>query len=227
MKSVLSNSFSLYNKEFSKIMILSIIIYVPLLLLHALIVNYIYEISRFSQYPGVAGDLANSVIMLVFLTLAQVPFIKFALLEDEDEENLLRNSLSFTMDRIISLYIYSCLFGILVNIGSLLFIIPGLLILLFLYFVPFFIAENGRGYKRAIHKSIQFIKKNFWKALLLILLLTFVQLLFENILIFALQMYTATYFTILIAKIILLLFILPLQTIILTNLFMKWKESDS
>ena len=225
MKNVLNHSFGLYSKELLKVMLLSLITYVPLLFIHAFIVNYIYELSRNAEYPGVAGDFANGVIMLVFLTIAQVPFIRFTLLDHQDEDRLVASSLSFFIDRIIPLYIFSCLYAFVVYLGGFLFVIPGMIVLLFLYFVPFFISESGKDYKRAIQKSIKFVRRNFWKCFLMIILLSILQLFFENILIFILQLYTNSYFTLLLTKILLLMFILPFQTIMLTNLFLEWKET--
>jgi len=225
MRSVLNNSFRLYSKEFLKVILLSFLVYVPLLLLHAFIVNYVYEATRFTEFPGVAGDFANGIIMLVFLTIAQVPFIRFTIIDEYDEDPLVSDSLAFSLEKIIPLYIFSCLYAITVYLASFLFIIPGIIVLLYLYFVPFYITSHGKGYKRAIKKSMQFVKKNFWKSFLLIIILCILQLFFENILMFILQLYTNSYATILLSKILLLMFVLPFQTIVLTNLFIKWKET--
>jgi hypothetical protein len=224
MKSIVSDSFGIYFREFTKILFLSILTYFPLLLIHAFLVNYIYIETQFTEYPGLIGDAANGIFMLVFLTIAQVPFIKFTFLEMEGEDDPLKRSLSFSLDKAIPIYLFGCIYALLVFLGGLLFVIPGLVILLLFYFVPFFIADNAESFKAAFKKSARFFKKNWLKGLLLISLLTVIQLSFENILLYLLSFYTNAYFTLLITKIILLMLLLPLQTIIMTNVFNKWKS---
>ncbi|MEJ9280014.1 hypothetical protein [Ureibacillus thermosphaericus] len=223
MRNVVSNSITLYFQEFWKLILLSFCIYVPLLLLHAVIVNSIYQATRFSEYPGLAGDMANGIFMIVFLTIAQVPFIKFTLLDMDGEEKPLKKSISFALDKLIPIYIFACLYAIFIFIGGLFFVIPGVIILLLFYFVPYFIADNVKGFKSAIKKSVKFMKKNVFKATVIILLLMIIQLLFENILVYLLTFYTNVYFVLLLIKIIFLMFLLPLQTIIITNVFNQWK----
>jgi len=223
MKSIISESIGVYLREFTKILLLSVMTYLPLLLIHAFLVNYIYMQTRFAQYPGLIGDAANGIFMLIFITIAQVPFIKFTLLEMEGEEHALKRSLSFSMAKALPFYIYGCVYALLVFVGGLLFVIPGLVILLLLYFVPYFIADETKGFKAAVRKSAKFFKRHYIKAFLIIILLTVIQLSFENIVLFLLSFYTNVYFTLLLIKIILLLLLLPLQTIILTNVYQRWK----
>lgn len=223
MKSIVSDSFGIYFREFTKILLMSLLTYVPLLFIHAFIVNYIYMRTQFAEYPGLIGDAANGIFMLLFLTIAQVPFIKFTLLEMEGEDDPLKRSLSFSLDKAISIYVFGCIYSLLIFLGGLLFIIPGVIILMLFYFVPFFIADDVGSYKTALKKSARFFKKNGLKAFLLIILLTIIQLAFENLLLYFLSFYINAYFTLLITKIILLMLLLPLQTIIMTNVFNKWK----
>ncbi|MGD6857955.1 hypothetical protein ACQCVO_23235 [Bacillus infantis] len=223
MRKIFSNSFSLYAQEFYKIILLSLLTYVPLLLAHAFIVNYIYEQTLYTDYPNLIGDVANGVFMLIFLTIAQIPFIKYTLLEDEGEDNPLKKALSFSLEKAIPIYIFACLYALLIFIGGLFFVLPGLAVLLLFYFVPYFLTDSVKSFKVAIKKSVSFMKKNFFKTFFLIILLSLTQLFFENVLITLLTFYTDVYFTLLIVKILLLMLLLPLQTIIVTNLYNEWK----
>lgn len=224
MKKVISNSIYLYSSKFVPLILLSLLTYVPLLLLHTIIVNYIYNQSVFMEYPGIVGDAANGIFMLIFLTIAQVPFIKFTLLENEDEESTFRQSISFTMDKSISLYVFACCYAILVFVGGLLFIIPGLTVLFLFYFVPYFISDGVTSYKTAIKKSMNVIKNNLLITVLLIGILTSIQLLFENVLFMFIALYSDTYFVFLFTKITLQMFILPFQAILVTNVFNNIKS---
>ncbi|HHY71913.1 MAG TPA: hypothetical protein GX497_01515 [Bacillus bacterium] len=223
MKNIISESIGMYLREFTKIVLLSMLTYLPLLLFHAFLVNYIYMRTQFAEYPGLIGDAANGIFMIIFLTIAQVPFIKFTLLEMEGEDHALKRSLSFSIEKALPIYIFGCIYALLVFVGGLLFIIPGLMVLLLLYFVPYFIADETKSFKAAIKKSVRFFKMYYMKASLIIILLTVIQLFFENIVLFLLSFYTSVYFTLLLTKIILLVLILPLQTIVLTNVYLKWK----
>lgn len=223
MKIVISNSITLYFQDFWKIILLSLITYVPMLFLHAIIVNYIYFTSSFSEIPYLAGDVTNGILMITLLTIAQVPFIKYTLLDMNGEENPFRKSIFFAMDRVIPLYIFASVYSNFIFLGSLAFLLPGIIILLLFYFVPFFISDNTKSFKVAIKKSVKFIKQNFFKVTIVIFLLMMIQLFFEYILMFSLSFYTNVYFTILVLKILLLMFLLPLQTIIITNVYNELK----
>ena len=85
MRDVLVSSYRLYTQRFGKVYSLSLLVFFPLLFLHALIVNYIYMLTRFAEYPGLIGDVANGLFMLIFLTIGQLPFIKFVMLEEETD----------------------------------------------------------------------------------------------------------------------------------------------
>lgn len=224
MKKMLANSFHLYSSKFVPLIGLSLLTYVPLLLLHTAIVNIIYQQSSFSDYPGVVGDAANGIFMLVFLTIAQVPFIKLTILDHEDEESIFRKSIGFTMDRIISLYIFACLYALLVFIGGLLFVIPGLIVLLLFYFVPYFIADGVKSYKAAIRKSVNLVRRKLFITVVILTILTVIQLIFENVLFIFISFYSDTYFVFLFTKMILQTFILPLQIIFVTNVFNEIKK---
>ncbi|MBS4193296.1 hypothetical protein KHA94_24740 [Bacillus sp. FJAT-49705] len=219
MKRILSNSIYLYSSKFVPLICLSLITYVPLLFLHTVIVNFIYRQSSFMEYPGVVGDAANGIFMLVFLTIAQVPFIKLTILDHEDEESIFKKSLGFSMDRMVSMYVFACLYALFVFFGGLLFVIPGLIILLLFYFVPYFIADGVKSYKAAIRKSVSLVKKRFLITLVIIGAITAIQLLFENVLFIFISFYTDTYFVFLFTKIVLQMFILPFQVILVTNMF--------
>ncbi|MFO1442104.1 hypothetical protein KDN24_02470 [Bacillus sp. Bva_UNVM-123] len=223
MKKILANSLYLYSSKFLPLICLSLLTFVPLLLLHTIIVNYIYQISAFMEYPGVVGDAANGIFMLIFLIIAQVPFIKFTMLYHEDEDSLFRKSLSFLLDKMMSIYIFACLYAIIVFIGGLLFVIPGIIALLLFYYVPYFIADGVNKYRTAIRKSVEMIKKNAMITIMTIIALTLIQLFFENVLLLFISLYTDSYFVFLITKIILQMLFLPLQIIIVTNVFIHIK----
>lgn len=225
MKSILSSSFSLYIQDFLKLILLSVLTYVPLLFLHAIIVNYIYAETRFAEYPGLIGDVANGIFMIVFLTIAQLPFIKYTLLESEDADHPLKQAISFAIEKALPIYFFACLYSVCIFIGGLLYVIPGLVVLVLFYFVPFFLAENGK-LRTALKKSIGLIKAHFIKAIFVIFILSIIQLVFENIMIYLLSLYTDVYFTTLALKIVLLMFLLPLQVIILTNIFNSWRDTE-
>lgn len=219
MKKILANSFYLYSSKFIQLISLSLLTFVPLLLLHTIIVNYIYQLSAFMEYPGVVGDAANGIFMLIFLMIAQVPFIKFTMLDHEDEDSLFRKSLSFLLDKMLFIYIFACLYAIIVFIGGILFVIPGIIALLLFYFVPYFIADGVKKYHTAIRKSVEIIRKNAIITIITIIALTVIQLFFENVLLLFISLYSNSYFVFLMTKIILQMLLLPLQIIIVTNVF--------
>ncbi|MEK5108661.1 hypothetical protein MHI57_18470 [Cytobacillus sp. FSL K6-0129] len=60
--------------------------------------------QRFAEYPGLIGDVANGIFMIVFLTTAQLSFIKYTLLESEDADHPLKQAIS-VIEKALCVYI--------------------------------------------------------------------------------------------------------------------------
>ncbi|CAG9620266.1 hypothetical protein [Sutcliffiella rhizosphaerae] len=217
----LKQGIGIYTQYFDKFLLFAFIIMLPLMLLQTFFVNYIYAVTTVDDIM-ILGDFANAFMSLLVLTIIQVPYIKFVLLEDEGEERLVRKSFHTFLDNAFIYFMFSAIFTLMVVLGSTLFLIPGIVLLVFFYFVPYVWTKSGFGWKKGFSRAASLAKKHFF-AILLILVLIGV---FDTVLSMSITMlainFTDSYFGVLIAKLIIASVVYPIGIIILTLKFNGW-----
>ncbi|MED4017649.1 hypothetical protein [Sutcliffiella cohnii] len=220
---MIANSLMFYGKHFDRLLVISFIILLSLLLLQTIIVNYIYSISTFNGIT-LYGDLANAVFTLLIVVMAQGPFIKYVLLEENGEERKLKRSLVFFADQAFTFFLFGTLLTWMVVVGSLFLLIPGIILLVFYYLTPYFIASEEWKIGRAMKKSANLAKKKFFSLLGILLLIGLLDWGLGVITIYLSSLFIDIYFGVLIAKLIVSVAIYPFGIILLTLNFLKWKE---
>ncbi|MGY3717836.1 hypothetical protein ACWE42_20190 [Sutcliffiella cohnii] len=220
---MIANSLMFYGKHFDRLLLISFIILLPLLLLQTIIVNYIYSISTFNGITFY-GDLANAVFTLLIVVMAQGPFIKYVLLEENGEERIMKRSLVFFADHAFTFFLFGTLLTWMVIVGSLFLLIPGIILLVFYYLTPYFIASEEWKITRAMKKSAKLAKKKFFLLLYILLLIGVLDWGLGVLTIYLSSLFIDIYFGVLIAKLIVSVAIYPFGIILLTLNFLKWKE---
>ncbi|QKS72475.1 hypothetical protein FLK61_38275 [Paenalkalicoccus suaedae] len=223
---VFSESTSIYSKNIGRIMLLSILIVLPLLLLHMFLTNYLYV---FSATPGqeFVVDGTNAFLMIFFFLLAQIPFISFFHNEIEGEEKLLRRALLTFVEKGLPLYLFSILFTVAIMTGILFFIIPGIIILTFAFAVPYITIIRGQTVRRAFGAGLLIGKKRFFRLLGVILFVGFVEILLSLLASLGIQTVTDSYLAVAGTSILLNMIFLPFFVLLLTLFMKKWSEELS
>lgn len=218
-----SKALLFYGKHFDRLLVISLGILLPLLLLQTFIVNYVYSVSSINGITFY-GDLANALFTLLIVVIAQAPYIKYVMLEEEGEEKGFKKSLISFAEKAFSLYLFSVMFTLLVVFGSILLFIPGLILLVFFYLTPFVMIADNIKISKAMKKSLKIAKRKFFPILAILFLIGIMDWTVGYLTIYLSTLFTGLYFGVLSAKLIVSSAVYPLGIIYLTLYFMKWNE---
>ena len=164
---IINDSFELYSGFWKHILSIALVIAVGVAVLSAVLAPL-----------GIVGGILAIIVAVIGSTLLQGSIVK--VVEDVRDGRVdltVRETLEAARPHIASLIIAGIVVGILVVIGLIIFIIPGI-ILATLWFVtaPAIVLEN-KGPIEGMTRSWNLVKKNFWQTLgvaLLTLILLFV-----------------------------------------------------
>lgn len=220
---VIKRGLNLYVQHFDKLLIFSFLVLLPFLLLHTFFVNYIYALSTFGDITLI-GDFTNAFMMLLILGIVQIPYIKYVLLEEEGEEAIFRRSFATYMEKAAIVFVFSGAFAVAVVVGSILFFIPGLILLVFFYLTPHNMVKNNIGIVKAMKRATTMAKKNFFTLLGLILFVGVLDWLIGFGVIQLTLLFTDSYLGVLMAETLISLIVFPLGVVIITLKFNDWHE---
>lgn len=184
-----SDSWEMFKGSLLNLLILTVIaivVYVGLFVVGLLLALPLGAISIFSAIqsqelsPAFFSSLGGLGIVLGVFMIAAV-IISFAFQaatllivsgykEKPHAGNMLKRGFSF----VLPLFLASIVMGFIVTGGYFLFIIPGILFYVALYFVMYEIVLNKRGVLSACRRSIGIVFANFWGLLGRVLLLTLI-----------------------------------------------------
>ncbi|MDW2879575.1 MULTISPECIES: hypothetical protein [Bacillaceae] len=215
-----------YVTNIGALLLFAVSILLPLLVFHALIMNYVYAVTPVINNTTPGADLLYGFLTLVLLTIAQIPFIKYVYDEEEGQDNPIRNAYKTLALLGFSIFVFALLYGILTIAGTLLFIIPGILIMIFLFLVPYLSVLEGKPVRKVWKASFKMGKKHFL-ALLFIVggigLLEMVITFFSQTLVFSI---TSSYAAHLFSQMLLNMIIFPFMVILVTFYVMKWRAVE-
>ncbi len=133
---IIRSSLKLYKQEFGRILLLSLLITLPVQLIAMFFTNYFYSYYGILNLVYVA-DCFFAFIILLSISLVQIPFIRVFQLHLGQEPVRISEAIDSLMKSGFMVYVMGILYAICVVIGSLLFVIPGLILMVLLYAFPF------------------------------------------------------------------------------------------
>ncbi|WP_458415064.1 hypothetical protein ACNQFZ_09800 [Schinkia sp. CFF1] len=223
--SLIVESFRYYMKNFEKMFLLSLTILLPFYLIHIFLVNY-----WFLKYDGVISsfvvEILNAFLILAFMMLLKIPFIKFVYSDLEGEDHLLVKSYLSFAKLGLSLLLFGMLYAVLVIIGLGMFIVPGILVIIFLYLTPYIsVAKNipaGKCWREAIRIS----KKRFFIIFFIISLISIVEGMLSLVTLYGVSLITFKYSAVFALQFILNLILFPFICILTTKCFHRWQNEQ-
>lgn len=220
---LVADGFRLYRERFLSILLLSFTIVFPILIVHALMTNYVYAVTSFLD-GGVVGDFTNGMLVLLFLMIAQIPFIVFTRYEQEGSEHPLRSTYFAFTQRGFSAYLFAMVYCALVVAGFAVFIIPGLIIMILLFLTPYISILRDQPMRRSWKTALRLGKKHFVRIFLLLVLVSLAELVLEFGVLYGMSYVTTNYLIILFTQMVLNTVLFPLVVIIITMHVMDWKR---
>lgn len=225
MREILYDGFIFYKKHFGKITFINVTLVFPLLALQLWISNYFYVIYEAMGYPGI-GLIYGAMFSLVTFSLIQLPFIRLALQYWKGEIIRLSDAYKCFLENMFSVYIMSLVYVLLIGVGTLLFIVPGLLVLIVLFAFPYtVVVENKKGWS-GWKCTMEVGKKYFFKIMMLIVIFGLGQWMVELVFLTASLWFTDRFIIVALIQMGLSMIFLPLFVFIFTSLYLEWIGAD-
>lgn len=182
---ILSAAFSIYKANASKLVLVIALVVVPLSLIGALFFGVVFAPERIevgSTGSGVVVDYAGrswganllvgsigALIAIIISAILQAAILRAAAQATIGDPVDVEASYRYGFKRLGSVILLSLLVGLIVAVGFILLIVPGIIFLVFLSAsIPVLIVENRRG-TEAMSRSWNLVKGHFWHALVVIL----------------------------------------------------------
>lgn len=174
--SVIRESMDLYKSKFLTILLIGLTITIPTLFLYTFVVNYTTFPLRVFFIP-IWPDMVKLFFTMIVFPFIQIPFVSMALqyarIGDVKVSRVYGDILKYGF----SIYVISILSSVLITIGSLLLLIPGLVLMIFFMGIPFVAVVDDMTGWRGVKQSFAFAKTHFIQLmgwLLLFVLFDFV-----------------------------------------------------
>jgi hypothetical protein len=211
--------FRIYVQNIGPLLLLALTIVLPVLLLHTIYVNYIYAVTV-SFASTYIGEFVNSFLVIMLLVFIQIPFIQYINADIEGEENKLKKAYAALFKYGFSVYVFGVVYAFLSIIGLAVFIIPGIIILVFFFLTPYLSVIRQESAWKTFRMAFTYGKKNFLSLFTIILLTSMGEFLISVISLYGVAQITTNYLAVLLSQIILNMLLLPLIVSIIT-LFTK------
>ena len=182
---ILSEAFRIYRENAAKLMVIVAVVVVPLSFIGALLGHFVGEptlhrVKILGQPATIEYSRSFGVTILALLIAAAIGVIIWAILQAAILRGAAQATIGDPVDveasyrwglsRFGSVLLVAVLVGIVVGVGFILLIIPGLIFLVFLSVSePALIVENRRG-TEALKRSWNLVRGHFWHALVVILI---------------------------------------------------------
>ncbi len=223
---ILSQSFSLYTRNIAKLLILCVTVILPFLILHLYLTNYLYAIAQFYSTSFLA-DLANAFLMVFFFLIVQIPFIEFFNSELEGEEHVLKRAYVALFDRGLAIYVFAILFTVVFLLGIVLLVIPGIIVFILLFSVPYLSIIRQKPIRKTLSTAIHIGKKRFFRFFFVIFFLGMIEIVISFVISYGVMSITDSYLAIAGTSIVLNLLFVPFYVALLTTSIKKWSDELS
>jgi hypothetical protein len=166
---ILSEAFRIYRENAAQLIVIVAIVVVPLSFVSAVIVRLFGDPEDQSFGVTLAALLVAAAIGVIIWAILQAAMLRGAAQATIGDPVDVEASYRWGLARFGSVLLVAVLVGIVVGVGFLLLVIPGIIFLVFLSVSePALIVENRRG-TEAMSRSWNLVRGNFWHALVVIL----------------------------------------------------------
>jgi hypothetical protein len=142
------------------------------------------------EYDAIKYLILPSAVIMSLLFILSTFAYRASILKLSSKELRLLDVYKASASGLISFCLTLLLSGLIIFVGSLLFIIPGVILFVRFYFVPFVASLEGIYYRSALRKSSEYVKGLWWEVfarILILVVLLFVISVIFNIILFILD----------------------------------------
>ncbi|MBS4175852.1 hypothetical protein [Bacillus sp. FJAT-49736] len=212
-----------YLGRFEAVLLMAVTILLPILLCHSFVVNTIYLLVV-DRATEIAGDFYYSLVSFQTFIFSLSPFI---LLLKEDYYNGEIRFKKIYVDffiRAFQLFIFSIIFSIIVAFGVFFFVIPGIVACILMIGIPFTALIQDKNIWKSLRTSYIFGKQNFFKLLVMILLVSGFEIIIDFISQFLVYKVTDLAAAQMLVQMIINMIIFPVLAMWLSKFYLSWLE---
>lgn len=182
----------LFRENVWQVFLVILLFVVPIQMVYTLAVNYMtlpFQVLGIPLWPA----LIKSFFMFIALFLIQLPFISMALQYARNEDIRLGKTLADAFQPMLSIYVMSFFVSFLIVTGSLLLIIPGLVLFLLFLGISYAAIIDGKTWLQGVKQSFAFGSSHFFKLLGLLFVFAVLGLITSFAVLFVLYLVTGFY----------------------------------
>ena len=222
----LKASFHFYSRNVEYLMLLSFSILLPLLVVHLVVTNVVYRLYQGTPFTFY-GDITNSFFMLLIFVIAQLPFIRYVWNDLEGEEKKLGPAYLTSLEQGLPVFGFALIYVLATMIGSALFILPGLAILVLLFLTPYVSVIKQKPVRKSWREALRWGKKKFFPLLGLILFISIAEWLISFVSMNGISLITKNYGAIVGSQLLISVLSFPFLVIYTTLTFQKWQGQST
>lgn len=227
MERPIRSALTFFGHKYERILLLVLFIQLPVILIQFFAANYILAVTpTFGALFSIA-DVYNAYIVFSLFLFTLMPFAAFWHNEEMGLENPLRAAFFQFALKAFHIFLFSVVAGIVITIGFMFFILPGVILLGIFAIAPILAVMDNQSVWASIRESTRIFKAHHWKIVLLIGTFGFTELIGSYILQLIILDITSSFLAIAICHIFLNTIFLPLFYLILTTFTAKWREDMS
>ncbi|GGA57498.1 hypothetical protein GCM10007416_33410 [Kroppenstedtia guangzhouensis] len=164
MSDTVQEALRLFRERFWLILLVVILYVVPMQLLYTFVVNYATWPFQLFGIP-IWTTMIQAFFMFICLFLIQLPFISMAFQYAQNEEVRLGKTFTGALESMFSIYIMGIFLSLLMVIGSLIFIVPGFVLMILFFGVSCAAVMEEKTWWKGLKQSFLFGKEHFFKLL--------------------------------------------------------------
>ncbi|MFS0919818.1 hypothetical protein [Brevibacillus sp. 179-C 1.1 NHS] len=217
----IKESFLFYTRNIEAMLLISAVVVLPFLIIHNYAINYIHFMASFTGATIVSGFF-NMFLLLIFLTIVQIPFAQFVQSHLDGDERPVREALRAFCKNGFSVFVFVLVYVMAVTTGMLLFFVPGLIILVLFYLTPYLVVIKKQSVKKCWKKAFDMGKKHFFSIFRVILLASLIEWVISVIGLYSVTYITTSFGAVFFTQILLNVIFFPFIAVLFTMYTHKW-----
>lgn len=215
------SAFLFYACHWKKVLLFGITILLPLSVVEIFISNYFFNLFSLVGLPTM-GSFPQFIFSTVFLMIAQIPLIYLVRQEITGQDATTGQAFEIFFTNMFSVYVMGVVLSLLTIAGTMLLIIPGLIILTLLIVYPYVVVSDKLRWFNGLKKTAEIVKNHFFSVLGVTLVAGILTMLINFLFLFAALMVTKVYWVIVLIQILLKVLIVPYFTFLVGSYFEEW-----
>lgn len=211
----------IYRENILKILLVGMTMMFPIQWAYLIISNFFY-VYFWSQGVIFWGQLFHALLILVTLSLVQLPFIQLALQDMEEAETTLGRVFGSFLQHAFPVYLTSLVYVLLVTVGVFILVIPGLIVMVLFYLFPYAVVIEGKKGLQSLTRAFQLAKSHFFTLSGILIGFGIIEWLITEALLFVIFQFTTRYLVAALFQMFLNMLFIPFLVFVLTIKYTEW-----